>query len=205
MTKFNPDIHHRHSIRLEGYDYSNAGAYFVTVCALSRECLFGDVVDGEMRLNEYGQVIHAYWQKVSDNFPNVVIDEYVIMPNHFHGIVTINTANDDIGTVDVGATHELSLHNETSIKYRKERRKMLLPRIIGWFKMNSVKQVNLLRDNPGCPGWQRNYYDHVVRTEDSLNRIRDYIRFNPSQWDKDIENPVIWDEKKAKAYYKDIL
>ena len=95
MTKFNPDIHRRRSVRLQGYDYSQAGAYFVTICTWERGCLFGEIVDGEMRLNEYGCVVQNEWLKTADIRDKVELDYYVIMPNHFHGILVIN---------DVGAT-----------------------------------------------------------------------------------------------------
>src|SRR5215210_6640299 len=89
--------HHRRSIRLTGYDYSQAGAYFVTACAQDRACLFGEIVDGQMRLNEAGRMVLAEWNTLPDRFPAVELDEFVVMPNHVHGIITIS-----MGTV--GAT-----------------------------------------------------------------------------------------------------
>jgi len=102
---YNPDVHHRRSIRLREYGYSSVGAYFVTICAQGRECLFGDILDGEMRLNEAGRVVVEWWTKLPGKFPNVALDEYVVMPNHFHGIICIvgagssrpMFANDDVG------------------------------------------------------------------------------------------------------------
>lgn len=103
---YNPDIHHRRSIRLREYDYSSNGAYFVTICAQGRACLFGDILDGEMRLNDAGRMVAEWWVKLPGKFPNVALDEYVVMPNHFHGIICIVGAgssprpvfaNDDVG------------------------------------------------------------------------------------------------------------
>ena len=96
---YDPGRHHRRSIRLRGYDYTSAGAYFITICAHRRECLFGEVVDGVMRLNVYGRVVDACWQAIPDHFPHVMLDVYVIMPNHVHGIIAI------VDDPPVGARH----------------------------------------------------------------------------------------------------
>lgn len=194
--KFNPDIHRRHSIRLKGYDYSKAGAYFVTVCAWNRECLFGDVAGGEIRLNEYGTVVVEEWQRSGTIRKEIVLDVFVVMPNHIHGIIMIS--DDNHGSVGVTGRSPLQIRPHGPSKRS-------LGSFFAGFKSSVTKRINELRDNPECPVWQRNYYDHVIRTEDSLNRIRDYIHYNPARWDEDIENPVIWDEKKAKAYYNDVL
>ncbi len=137
--KYNPDIHHRRSMRLKGYDYSQAGAYFVTICSWNRQCIFGDVVDGNVKLNEYGEIVDEYWYHLPQHHSHVALDEFVIMPNHIHGILIIDGNN-------VGAIHELPLQNESLSEYRKQRRKMLIPKIIGW--MNSAKQINQIFDRP---------------------------------------------------------
>lgn len=104
---YNPDIHHRQSIRLREYDYSGAGAYFTTVCVHERECLFGGICDGEMTLNEAGRMVESIWQAVPERFPNARLDEFVIMPNHFHGIIVITDvvgaplAAPDVSNIDV--------------------------------------------------------------------------------------------------------
>jgi len=121
--KYNPDIHHRRSIRLQGYDYSQSGAYFITTCTQNRECLFGEIHNGKMYLNEYGEIAKKCWVEIPKHHQNVQLDEYVIMPNHIHGIVVINEPA-------VGAIHELPLRNELPHS-REQRRKMLLPKIIG--------------------------------------------------------------------------
>ncbi len=184
--KYNPDIHHRRSIRLQGYDYSQNGAYYVTLCTQNRECLFGEIVKGEMILNEYGKIVEQCWNNLPNHYDNIELDAYVIMPNHFHGIILIT---DNVDNVDnVGAIHELPLH-ESPIQSPQQRRKMLLPKIVGRFKMNSAKQINQMRNTPGISVWQRNYYEHFIRNDKSLENIRNYIINNPSEWYYDDYNP----------------
>jgi putative transposase len=182
-VRYDPEKHHRRSIRLKGYDYSNTGAYFLTICTKNRECLFGDIEQGQMILNAAGNVVKIWWPEMKNKLRNVELDEFIIMPNHSHGIVFIET---DF----VGAIHELPLHVESRHEYQKQRRKMLLPKFIGWFKMNSAKQINQSRNTPGTPVWQRNYYEHIIRNEKELNKIRQYIVDNPVKWDMDENNPV---------------
>jgi len=88
--KYNPDKHHRRSIRLQGYDYSQPGIYFITLCTQNRECLFGEILNGEMRLNEFGKIAHQCWLEMPHHFPHVQLDEFVIMPDHIHGIIVLN-------------------------------------------------------------------------------------------------------------------
>ena len=97
--RYDPEKHHRRSIRLKGYDYTRAGAYFVTICTKDGACLFGDVADGVMRLNQMGHIVRQCWLAIPDHFPHVLLDEFVVMPNHVHGILVI------MPTHDVGATH----------------------------------------------------------------------------------------------------
>lgn len=195
MTRFNPDIHHRRSIRLKGFDYSKTGAYFVTICIWDRGCLFGDIEDGAMQLNEYGRIVENEWLKTMDVRDNVEMDYYIVMPNHFHGILVIN---------DVGATrwvaqgrtpHERAFHtNQERAPHRIAPTKTLqsntIGAIMGQFKSIVTKRINKIRDNPGGPVWQRNYYEHVIRSDEELNSIRQYITENPLKWELDEENPV---------------
>ncbi len=177
--------HHRRSIRLLQVDYNTPGFYFITLCAYQRELLFGQIENGEMKLNENGKVVDEWWQKIEIRYPGVFLDAFVIMPNHIHGIVLITD------NATVGAIHELPLQlDETSPDTWAKRRKMLLPKIIGYFKMNSAKAINKMRDLERVPVWQRNYYEHIVRNQDSLNRIRQYIRDNPINWYTDPDNPI---------------
>jgi REP element-mobilizing transposase RayT len=167
--RYDKEKHHRRSIRLKEYDYSQAGAYFVTICTKNRECLFGEISDGKMALNDTGIVASEVWNGLQNHFP-VELDEYVIMPNHVHGIIIIN---------NVGAIHELP----------NKRRQMLIPKILGYYKMNTAKHINKIHNTSGIPFWQRNYYEHIIRNEKELNSIREYIVNNPLTWYEDEENP----------------
>lgn len=163
---FNPDIHHRRSIRLKEYDYAEVGAYFVTICAFQRDCLFGEVVGGEMQLNEFGMILEDAWADLPKHYSHAELDQFVIMPNHVHGIVVVK---------------EMA---ETSPKQHG------FPEIIRAFKSFSAKRINQLRNNAGCPVWQRNYYERVIRNESELTRAREYIVNNPLKWELDKENPI---------------
>ena len=135
-----------------------------------------------MHLNEFGKVVNNFWDSISGHVQDVTTNEFVIMPNHMHGIVFIGC--------DVGAIHELPLRKESTFGQRNQRRKMLLPKIIGRFKMNSAKHINLIRNTPGLPAWQRNYYEHIIRNGDEMDRIREYIINNPAKWSEDENNPA---------------
>jgi REP element-mobilizing transposase RayT len=204
---YNPDIHHRRSIRLREFDYRNAGAYFVTICAFQRECLFGEVVDGEMRLNGLGVATEACWRAITNHFPNVQLDEFVIMPNHLHGIMDITTS-ESVGS-NVGAKQASSASpgfdncgnnvddcnkGEAGGSFASPLRDGTvsgsLGAVIQNFKSVSTRKINKIRNNPGCPVWQRNYYEHVIRNEADLANIRQYIVNNPLKWDLDENNPV---------------
>jgi len=182
--RYDPGEHHRRSIRLKGYDYSQAGAYFVTVCTQGRVCLFGGVVEGEMRVNVAGRMVEKWWAELSNKFPNVETDEYNVMPNHFHGIVVIVGADLRVCPEPTGAHDEITgAHTGAP-----------LPEIVQWFKtMTTNEYIRGVKTSrwPLCPGrlWQRNYYEHIIRNEESLNRIREYIANNPLQWEVDRENP----------------
>ncbi|MDO8519330.1 MAG: transposase [Deltaproteobacteria bacterium] len=163
----------RKKLRLKWYDYSQAGGYFVTICARDRACLFGRVIGGKMEMNEAGKNIESVWKRLPERFPQIKLDEFVIMPNHIHGILIID---------GVGAIHELPL---------PRRRQMTLPMAMGFLKMNTSKHINNWRKTPGLPVWQRNYYEHIIRDERDLVKIREYIANNPLKWDEDPENPCI--------------
>lgn len=190
---YNPDFHHRHSIRLREYDYAAGGAYFVTICTWQRECLFGDILDVEMVLNATGNVIVAEWEKTLVIRPNVSLDVYAIMPNHFHAIFFIQNGA-DVGAhcmrpdmrPDVIATDENRAHIGAPLR----RQSGSIGSILAGFKSATTKQINIIRNNPGCPVWQRNYYERVLRNNDELTRAREYIVNNPLKWALDKENPA---------------
>ncbi|MCO6451868.1 MAG: transposase [Caldilineales bacterium] len=189
---YDPNRHHRRSIRLQGYDYSRAGAYFVTILVKDRACVLGEVVEGEMRLSEVGEVVQEVWDSLPARYPGVETDAFVVMPNHVHGIIVITdegeaTARESSAhRVDVRADHVRADHD---LPQPQPRRQMLLPKIIGYFKMNAAKRANLILGAAGQPFWQRNYYEHIIRDADALNRIRTYIANNPAKWYEDQLQP----------------
>ena len=176
---FNPDIHQRQSIRLKSYDYSKAGAYFVTICVREKECLLGDVVGGVMRLSEMGEIVREEWLKSSIIRGEIKLDEFVIMPNHMHGIIWI--CNNGRGDRPVAPTEDDFIQSGPSSKS--------LGSLMAGFKSAVTKRINIYRNTPGLPFWQRNYYEHVIRNENDLHAIREYIQNNPLKWELDPENP----------------
>ena len=193
--KYDPNIHHRRSIRLKEYDYSQAGAYFLTLCTYQRQCLFGEIVGGAMQLNPYGQVVAEEWVRSPTLRREIELDQWVIMPNHFHGIVLIQSVDkgdrlDDFENIGVGAQGLAPL--QTGIAYRQPKS---LSTFVAGFKSAVTKRINRLRDAPGNPLWQRNYYEHVIRDEPSCHILRQYIANNPLSWELDQlhpKNPSRW-------------
>ena len=172
--------HRRRSIRLKNYDYAQAGAYFVTLCTRDRACLFGDVRDDKICLNADGQVADECWATIPDHVRGVSLDVWVVMPNHVHGIVVIDS------TGHVGAQHAAPL--PAPLQHRGVLSGSLAA-VVRSFKSAVTKRINDGRGTPGAAVWQRNYYDHIIRSEESLNRIRQYILDNPARWSFDRENP----------------
>lgn len=162
-----PD-NHRRSMRLARYDYSQAGAYFVTLCSYRRVSLFGEVTGGEMLLNQYGNVAAECWEWLASHYPYVTQDQWAVMPNHFHGIIVISASRGGSRTAPSPKP---------------------LGGLIGAFKTVSTKRINQLRGTPRHPVWQRNYYEHVIRNEAELDRVRQYVLVNPEKWQEDTENP----------------
>jgi putative transposase len=179
--KYNPEIHHRRSIRLQGYDYSRAGLYFITICTQARKCLFGVITEGKMILNEAGKIADECWLQIPEHFPNAFLHEYIVMPNHVHGIIEL-TNNDAI---------DERQHNE----FQK-----IIPRSIGsivrgykigvtkWFRNNPGRVENFqplqarVQNFEPQQIWQRNYYERIIRNEQSYKNISDYIMNNPTKW-----------------------
>lgn len=185
MTKFDPKIHHRRSTRLEGYDYSQAGAYFVTVVTWQRKNLFGNIVDGEIVLDVYGEIIQKWWDDIPVHFPNVETGAFVIMPNHIHGIVVIgDTRRSAVLAPDVGVQNSTGGGGTPPLPGRKP----TLGQVVAYFKYQSTKEMNSLAGNGVTTKfWQRNYHDRVIRNEGEMSRIWDYIESNPAWWETDPE------------------
>ncbi len=172
-----PTPRHRRSLRLPGYDYSQTNAYFVTICAAQKKLLFGNIKDGVMRLSMAGRIAAAEWLKTADLRPSVALDQFIVMPNHFHGILWIDAEHK--GTARCAPTAQ----QFGQVVYGS------LPAIIRAFKSATTKHINIFRQVPGAQVWQRGYYEHVIRNEKSLERIREYIENNPLSWELDRENP----------------
>lgn len=166
----------RKSPRLKGYDYTQSGAYFVTVCTDQRQHLFGVVEDDVMVLSPYGFLAEANWLTLPKHYSHVRLDQYVIMPNHVHGIIfLIDEINDDVGE---GLQ---TLPYDDNIRFKRHG----LPEIIRGFKTWSARRINEVRHSKGTPVWQRSFHDHIIRNESDLNRIREYVHNNPALWESD--------------------
>ena len=195
---WDPEVHRRRSIRLKGYDYSLAGAYFVTIVAQGRLCLFGGVADGEMRLNDAGAMVCRVWEGMPRRFPAIEMDEFVVMPNHVHGVMFIRqrwgsrsgvagTTTRDAATVgqkDAGAATGATTRVAPT-----------LGDVVGAFKSLTTVAYGRGAREMGWPRfdkrlWQRNYYERVIRDELELGRAREYIVDNPMEWECDGENPA---------------
>jgi len=183
-----PDKHNRRSIRLGGYDYAQPGAYFVTICTRDRESLFGHVVNGEMHFNEAGEIAQRCWEDIPAHFPSVKLDAFVVMPNHVHGIIVIGCKGE--ASVPPHAFQEQSGSDASPLRQPPHGTQPgSLSAIVQNFKSISTRRMNAACGAPGRPLWLRNYYEHIVRSEQELTAIREYIMANPARWDDDENNP----------------
>ncbi len=245
---YDPKIHHRKSIRLRGYDYSAPGRYFVTICVQEKACLFGGIVGDQIELNDYGRIVETVWSELPSHFPLVELDQFVVMPNHFHAIVVIvdprakrvgagfprpdsQPSEPGVGAgfprpdsnpsepgVGAGFPRPDSHPSEPGVgagfsrpdlETEESNAGMAIPRIvpfsetsggenpplrslgdvIRWFKYESTKRINELRGTAGQRIWQRNYYEHIILSDKSYWRIREYIADNPKNWIEDKLHP----------------
>lgn len=185
MSRYNPEIHRRRSIRLREYDYSQEGQYFITLCAHNREYLFGEIIAGGMILNDAGTIVQTQWTNLHLKYPNIELHKFVVMPNHFHGILQIATSFPNIvgagsarpDTADESCDRAGKPHNRAG-----EPRPYVptLGNVVAYFKYQTAKQINL-----PAKLWQRNYHEHIIRDNDDYVRIGDYIVHNPAQWKND--------------------
>ncbi|MGB2868629.1 MAG: transposase [Bacteroidota bacterium] len=169
------------SARLEGFDYTSPGSYFVTICTKDRIAWFGDIQKGEMHRSAIGEIVAEEWQKTPAIRPNVTLDEWRVMPNHFHGIVVIGETHVGVTTQPVETTRRVVSTNQPTLKPNS------LGSIIGQFKSQCTKRIHATGNRDFA--WQPRYHDHIIRDEDDLNRIREYIINNPANWDEDDQNP----------------
>lgn len=191
------DLHHRRSIRLKEYDYSQPGAYFITICTHQREHRFGEVVNGVMQLNEFGQIAQEEWMKTALIRGEIELGEFVIMPNHFHGIIWIvdgrGTARRRGAACCRGTARRAPPGGlgETSADFTPTHEQFgkpvvgSIPTIVRAFKSAVSRRINLARCTPGKPVWQRNYWEHIIRDEKDLTNAQAYILNNPAQWEND--------------------
>ncbi|MCP4651931.1 MAG: transposase [Candidatus Omnitrophica bacterium] len=204
-------ITRRNTNRIPKHNYSTPGQYFVTILTCNRKNVFGVIENNLMLFNEFGFVADEIWRQIPARFPESELDKYIIMPNHIHGIINIvgaiHESPDDKSnnkyrsfTNKIPKNNNKINHNDNSIRaiqtraihespLQHKRRNMTLSKTIGYFKMQTAKQINILKNTPRQPVWQRNYHDHVIRNDKSINKIREYIVNNPINWQFDIENP----------------
>ncbi|MGB2694839.1 MAG: transposase [Dehalococcoidia bacterium] len=189
--QYDPDRHQRRSIRLPHYDYAQPGAYFVTVCVQGRECLLGDIEGDEMVPSEAGRMVRSWWHELPRKFPFCDTDAFVIMPNHIHGIIVIRDTPSPVGA-------DLHVRPYSGVRPGSP---APLPRIVQWFKTMTTNAYIQGADRHGWAPfaahlWQRNYYEHIVRNEGEMNRIRCYVEDNPRNWKGDPDNPAVAQDKQ---------
>ena len=202
MTR-DPRKHRRRSIRLKGYDYSQPGAYFVTICTQNGECLFGRVIDGRMQLNDAGRMVQSVWDEMLDHYPGVGIDAFVVMPNHVHGIIVLT--GDIVGATPRGCpdggliTYDQDGQARGPAPTGESRgdvpaNRMSLSDVVHRFKSFTTAKYRHGVKHAGWPPfpgkvWQRNYWEHVIRDERALQQIREYVVNNPARWAEDRMHP----------------
>ncbi|HRN46479.1 MAG TPA: hypothetical protein PK110_10660 [Niabella sp.] len=194
--KYNPQKHHRRSIRLKGYDYSQAGMYFITICCQNRICRFGEIINNEMVLNDFGKIAHDEWIKTTELRPNVELGKFVIMPNHIHGIIRLSRRgelhspeNEDVFDTPQPTENEDVFdtpqppENEGVCKTPPRSPSQTVGAIVRGYKSSVTKQLHFLGFDEQL--WQRNYYEHIIRNEQSYQTISNYIINNPAKWNND--------------------
>jgi len=193
MTQFDPKKHHRRSIRLPNYDYTQAGAYYITVVTHNRELLFGEVVDGEMKLSNLGQIAQREWERLPKRFNQIELGAFVVMPDHVHGIIIIH--DNRRGTAGVlriivpGRIRRAPTGETVIVERFGKPVPGSIPTIIRSYKSAVALRINYARPSDSTPVWQKNYYEHVIRNEQDMQAKWDYIESNPANWENDNENP----------------
>jgi len=175
-------IRTRKQIRLKRWDYSDSGWYFITICTQGRKKIFGDIRDNRIIFNSHGNIISNVWLNIQNKFNNVEIDEFQIIPNHIHGIIVIRNTKPFVGAKFISPETYGNLKGDLKIAPTT---KTSLSMIIKWFK--SISTINI-RKTINVFQWQKSFYDHIIRNEFDLNRIRQYIRDNPINWETDRNN-----------------
>ena len=171
----------RRSIRLKEYDYSQAGAYFITICAINRKILFGEIVESGIRINPFGLVVNECWEDLPRHYDFLDLDAFIVMPKHVHGILML-TDHPNVGA---------------GLKPAPTSKRHALPEIVRALKTFSSRRINEIRGTPGTPIWHRNYFEHVIRNEIDLEETREYIQNNPLKWVEDENHPANMKYMKA--------
>lgn len=187
------------------FNYSRPGAYFITICTHDRGCLFGEVVDGVMESNVYGRIVADEWYRTATVRSNVVLDAFVVMPNHIHGIIVIVESDDGVDAAERGDMAQRRRGTPAVCPYTPPPAFTdpptstdrtfggavagSLSTIMRQYKSVVTKRINQHRHTPGAPVWQRGFYEHIIRNERALNQIRRYIINNPMQWRRDRNRP----------------
>lgn len=191
---YNSKIHHRKSIRLKGYDYSQAGLYFVTICCQNMANLFGEMINGEMSLNDAGKMIEKIWHEIPNDLKNIHLNGYVTMPNHIHGIIEI--AVDGVGADSISAQNPNNIYGDKRAEMDSDRAEMDsaptvgLSQVVQSFKRHTtIEYIKMVKQNilPVFDKriWQRNYWEHIIRNENEFIQISEYIKNNPMNWNRD--------------------
>jgi len=177
-SKYNPKIHHRKSIRLKGFDYSKAGLYFISICCQDRICRFGKIENGKMILNVEGNIANQCWLEIPKHYPNAILHEQIVMPNHIHGIIELA---DVVGVQNFEPQHQ-NFEPQQENKFQK-----IIPRSIGsiirGYKIGVTKWYRSNTDIENV--WQRNFYENIIRNEHAYQKISEYIINNPAKWNDD--------------------
>jgi putative transposase len=175
----------RRSVRLSGHDYGGDGTYFITVCTCNRACLFGEVYRGVVDLNEVGRIAASTWTEIIRHFPGLILDDWVVMPNHLHGIIALSGIEnpcDDVAHLAWKARFRAMPQAAPSRLLARGPARKSLAAIVGSFKSAATRRINRIRGTPATPVWQRGYHEHIIDGLSALNRIRQYIAENPSRW-----------------------
>ena len=179
------NLRKRRSLRLKGYDYSQTGFYFVTLCCHQRQCLFGEIINSKIELNLLGNLVATEWLQSEAIRTEIQLDEFIVMPNHFHGIVIINRPDNNVGAnggsplpENGGSPLPENVNSNPNISMKPKS----LSSLISGFKSATTQKINRIRETPYTPVWQRNYYEHIIRDNEALEKIRIYIKNNPLSW-----------------------
>jgi REP element-mobilizing transposase RayT len=187
---YDPEKHHRRSIRLKGYDYASPGWYYVTICTYERQFLFGEIVRDQMRPSTVGTIAQECWNEIPRHFPCTALDVSVVMPNHLHGILVIEGRKGHAMACPYRPYHGMPSQPTQPLAAFGKPVPGSLATIVGLLKQAVTRRAKAESPSELAHVWHNNYYEHIIRNEKELNRIREYICTNPLRWRYDVENPA---------------